>query len=91
MVVSAKMLSLLRLFAVCPTLVIGSHPKFKGIMRTLDLEEWVCENFSAETMITNSLKLWNQRNQVKITLNSKIKNVKELARLNARLTSELVD
>jgi polysaccharide pyruvyl transferase WcaK-like protein len=91
MVISAKMHVTIAATSQCiPTLVIGAHPKFKGIMHTLNMEEWVCENFTAEMMITKAHKLWNQRQQVRITLNNKIKDIEDLALLNAKLASELV-
>ena len=92
MVISAKMHAAIAATSQCiPTLVIGAHPKFKGIMRTLDMEEWVCERFSTESIIEQAQKLWQQRKQVKARLNNKIKSIKEQALLNGKLASELVN
>ena len=92
MVISAKMHVAIAATSQCiPTLVIGAHPKFKGIMQTLEMEEWVLDSFSADKMIAQAQNLWNQREQVKNRLNSQIQNVKNRAILNAKLTSELID
>ncbi len=91
MVVSAKMHVAIAATSQCiPTLVIGAHPKFKGVMRTLGMEEWVCEGFSADVLISQAQNLWQQRNLVKETLNKTIPNAKDLALINAKLTSELI-
>jgi len=91
MVISAKMHVAIAATSQCiPTLVIGAHPKFKGVMRTLGMEEWVCESFSAETMIAQAQNLWQQRTRVKETLNKTIPNAKEQALNNAKLASELI-
>jgi hypothetical protein len=55
---------------------------------------WIWKNGFAKILLLNddyqAYKLWNQRQQVKITLNSKIRDIEELALLNAKLASELV-
>lgn len=92
MLISAKMhAAIAAISQSVPTIAIGAHPKFRGIMHMLGMEEWVCEEASAETMTGKVKSLWQQREQIRQELTKRIPAVIEQAMLNGKLVSDLLD
>jgi colanic acid/amylovoran biosynthesis protein len=92
MLISAKMHAAIAAISQCvPTLAIGTHPKFSGIMKTAGLEKWVCDKPAPATIIDRARTLWAQREQVRRELSEKIPVIIEQSLRNGELVRELLN
>ncbi len=73
-----------------PTIAIGSHHKFRGIMRMLGQERWVCDQIP-EDVIAKIDDAWLHKEEIGKELKSRQEAIREAALLNARLVKQLLD
>jgi len=91
MIVSTKMHGAIAATSQCvPTIAIGTHHKFRGIMRMLGQEKWVCSPVS-EDLIAKIDDAWIRREEIKKELKSRQEALREGALLNAQLVKQLLD
>ena len=73
-----------------PTVAIGSHQKFRGIMQTLGQERWVCDQIP-EDLIARIDDAWIHKEEIRKELESSQEAIREEALLNAQLVKQLLD
>lgn len=72
-----------------PTIAIGSHHKFFGIMQMLGVEHWVYSRISSE-LIAKVNEAWRNKEEIAKELKSKHETINKLALLNAQLVKQLL-
>jgi colanic acid/amylovoran biosynthesis protein len=89
--VSMKMHPTIAATSQCvPTVAIGSHQKYRGIMQGLGQGKWFCDHIS-DDLIAKIDDAWIHREEIVKELKSKQEIVREKALLNARLVKQLLD
>ena len=75
-----------------PTIAIGYRHKALGVMRMLDLDDWVCDINTITTQeLTSKLdKIWAERDNVKSKLEKKMKMMQAASLDNVRLAIEFL-
>lgn len=92
LLVSLKMHPCIAAVSQCvPTIAIGSHQKFQGIMRMLGQERWVCDRVSDEDVIARIDDAWIHREEIREELKAKQETLREGALFNARLVKQLLE
>jgi colanic acid/amylovoran biosynthesis protein len=75
-----------------PALVVaGAHQKFRGIMGSLGMEEWVVDRISAELIENKFREMWSRKEEISRSLKSRMPDVKEQALLNGKLVKNCLD
>lgn len=74
-----------------PTIVIGSHPKFSGIMNTLGMTDWVCDKFIVEEITGKIRAALIEKEQIRQLLSSNMKNVLNKSMENGKLIKNLLN
>ena len=89
--ISMKMHPTIAAISQCvPTIAIGSHQKFGGIMQTLGQERWVYDRIP-EDIIAKIDDAWIHRKEIRKELESRRGAVRERALFNAQLVKRLLD
>ncbi len=75
-----------------PTLAIGWHHKYRGVLKLFKQENLVCniEELRLESLIENFEYLWNNREEIKKTIISCVPKVKERITNGAKLVRDIV-
>lgn len=83
---------ILALSSCVPTIAIGHNPKYWGIMKMLGQEQYTCEvtELTLEKFLSLVEHLWNDRYGIKRTLEMRLKEVYNLARINAEIVCGLL-
>jgi colanic acid/amylovoran biosynthesis protein len=74
-----------------PTVAIQYSHKFFGIMKSLGLEEYVCDKFSLERVKLTVDRAWTNREKIASELPAKMDKIRFLAAQNARLVADLLN
>jgi len=91
MIISLKLHAAIAATSQCvPTIAIGTHHKFRGIMRMLGQERWVFDQIP-EDLITKIDEAWSKRGEITKELESRLVTLREDALRNARLIKQLLD
>jgi colanic acid/amylovoran biosynthesis protein len=72
-----------------PTIAIGSHQKFRGIMEMLGQERWVWDQIP-EYLIARIDDAWIHKEEMRKELESRREAIREQALLNAQLVKQLL-
>jgi len=90
--IGSKMHSNIAALSQCiPTVGLAYSYKFRGIMEMLGQQNYVCSNITFEEVISKVIDAWNKRVEIRTELESRLKDVRALSTLNARLVKEFVD
>lgn len=90
--IGGKMHSNIAALSQCvPTVGLAYSYKFEGIMKTLGQENYVCSDITFEDVISKVIDAWNRKEEIRTELGSRLKDVRALATLNARLVKDFVD
>lgn len=73
-----------------PTIGLSYSYKFQGIMKLLNLSNYVCTDIKSKDIIAKVHSIWNLRDEIKEELSSKNKLIVEKANLNGELCLKLV-
>jgi colanic acid/amylovoran biosynthesis protein len=90
--IGGKMHSNIAALSQCiPTVGLAYSYKFRGIMEMLGQQNYVCSNIIFDEVISKVIDAWNRREEIKTDLESRLKDVRALSTLNARLVKDFVD
>ena len=83
---------ILSLSSCTPTIAIGHNPKYHGIMKMLNQENFVCraDEITLEKLTSIVDRLWSIQEEVRNELNLRIDAVQRSAILNAKLVSSIL-
>lgn len=90
--IGGKMHSNIAALSQCiPTVGLAYSYKFEGIMEMLGQENYVCSNITFEEVISKVIDAWNRKEEIRTELGARLKDVRALSTLNARLVKDFVD
>jgi polysaccharide pyruvyl transferase WcaK-like protein len=73
-----------------PTMVVGNHPKFRGIMQMLGQGRWAFDQ-TPEDLIARIDDAWIHKEEIRKELESRQEAIREETLLNAQLVKQLLD
>jgi len=73
-----------------PTLAITYNYKFYGMMEFVDQQQWIADTLSKEKIVAMATEMWENRNDIKSILQTRMPQVEDAAHGHAEKAAELI-